>query len=88
MVSRMVVLNFKDGLNTAAVSNIINFLKSFESTITMRHNGRIANCKSLISLINLGAEPFSEVEVSAEGPNEANEITSFIEFLQNMADTN
>ena len=84
MKSEIVNLKLEGGLNTATVSKIINFLTGFESTITMRHNGRIANCKSLISLINLGAVSFSEVEVATEGPNEKEELAKFIEFLQGL----
>ena len=84
MVSKTIKLNLENGLNTAAVSKIINFTKNFSSTITMRHEGRIANCKSLISLINLGAVPFSEVEIEVEGSNEIEELSDFIKFLQSM----
>ncbi|MCL2376914.1 MAG: HPr family phosphocarrier protein [Defluviitaleaceae bacterium] len=85
MVSQTVVLNLENGLNTDEVSKIINFSRNFESTITMKHDGRIANCKSLISLINLGAVSFSEVEVATEGPNETEELERFVKFLQEMS---
>jgi len=81
MVSQTVVINWSEGLNTKAVSEIVHFIRNYESTMMMAHDGRVANCKSLISLINLGAEPFSEVEVSAEGPNEINELAEFVKFL-------
>lgn len=85
MVSQTINLNLGDGLNTKAVSQIIHYLKDFNSTVTMRHDGRIANCKSLISLINLGAEPFSRVEVIIEGINEKKELADFVEFLENFS---
>jgi len=85
MVSQTVALNMgEDGLNTKAVSQIIHHVRNFDSTITMKHDGRIANCKSLISLINLGAMPFSQVEVIAEGRNEAEELADFVKFLENF----
>ena len=85
MVSQTVVLNLGDsGLNTKVVSQIIHHVRNFESTITMVHDGRIANCKSLISLINLGAEPFSQVDVMAEGRNEKEELLNFVKFLENF----
>ena len=87
MVSQSVVLKQlgEDGLNTRCVSQIIHFLRNFNSTITMKHDGRIANCKSLISLINLGAEPFAQVELIAEGENEAGELECFVKFLENFS---
>ena len=86
MVSQTVVLSMgDDGLNTKAVSQIIHYLRNFDCTMTMKHDGRIANCKSLISLINLGATPFSQIEVIAEGKNETEELADFIKFLENFS---
>ena len=86
MVSQTVVLNMgEEGLNTKAVSHIIHHVRNFNSTVTMKHDGRIANCKSLISLINLGAQPFSQVEVIAEGKNEKEELADFVNFLENFS---
>ena len=86
MVSQTVTLNLKDGLNTKAVAQIIHYVRNFESTVFMKHDGRIANCKSLISLINLGAMPFSKVEVMAEGKDEAKELADFVNFLENFTE--
>ena len=86
MVSQTVVLSLgDDGLNTKAVSQIIHYLRNFGSTVTMKHDGRIANCKSLISLINLGASPTSEVEIIVEGKNETKELADFVKFLENFS---
>ncbi|MDR2183680.1 MAG: HPr family phosphocarrier protein [Clostridiales bacterium] len=86
MVSQTVVLNMgSDGFSTKVASQIIHYLRNFESTVIMKHDGRIANCKSLISLINLGAEPNSLVEVMAEGRNEARELADFVKFLENFS---
>jgi|GEM_PF-1951216 len=84
MVSQTVVLNLKEGLDTKCVAQIIHFLQNFSGTVTMTHDGRIANCKSLISLINLGAEPFTEVEVCVEGSCEESELADFVNFLENF----
>ena len=84
MVSQTVVLKMEKGLNTDAVAQIIHYLRNFDSTIAMKHDGRIANCKSLISLINLGAMPFSQVEVIAEGENETTELADFVNYLENF----
>ena len=86
MVSQTVVLNIgDDGLNTKVVSQIIHYLRNFNSTVTMKYDGRIANCKSLISLINLEAAPFSQVEIIVEGKNEAGELADFVKFLENFS---
>ena len=84
MVSQIVTLNLKDGLNTKAVAQIIHYVRNFEGTVAMKHDGRLANCKSLISLINLGAMPFSQVEVIVEGRNEVKELADFVNFLENL----
>jgi phosphotransferase system HPr (HPr) family protein len=86
MVSQTVVLNMgEEGLNTKVVSRIIHHVRNFNSTVIMKHDGRIANCKSLISLINLGTLPSSRVEIIMEGKNEKEELADFVKFLENFS---
>lgn len=80
MIAKEVTL-LLDDLNTATVSKIVNYTKNFNSCLIIDHNGRIANCKSLISMLNLGASPPSDVVISATGLNEADELEDFMKFL-------
>lgn len=86
MVSEKIVIKAKEGLHARPASKIVQFVKGFSSDFKMQCEGKTANCKSIISLLALGAKHESEVEVIAEGENEAAELKSFIEFMENIED--
>lgn len=48
---------------------VVDLAKGFSAEIRLRHGARIANGKSLISLLNLGAVQGAALRVSAEGPD-------------------
>lgn len=86
MVSQKITINVKEGLHARPASQIVQFVKGFSSDVKMQCDGKTANCKSIISLLALGAKAGSEVEVILEGENEAAELKSFVEFMGNLQD--
>lgn len=86
MVSQKITIKVKEGLHARPASKIVQFIKGFSSDIKMECDGKTANCKSIISLLALGVKYQSEVEVTAEGPNEVEELKSFIDFMENIED--
>ncbi|MCL1935822.1 MAG: HPr family phosphocarrier protein [Defluviitaleaceae bacterium] len=83
MKSKKTILPFKEGLQAKPASEITNFLRNFNSNVTMNYKGRIGNCKSIISLLSLCVPKQEEVEIIFEGENEEQEIVVFFEFLEN-----
>ena len=84
MVSKNIILALKDGLHARPASEIIQHLKNYKSNVKMQYGERTANCKSIISLLALGAKANSEIEVIVEGENENEELASFVAFLKNL----
>ncbi len=63
-----VVLN-KTGLHARPAATFVDLAKRFKSSIKVRHDSTVANGKSLLSLLQLGAENGAAIRVSAEGPD-------------------
>jgi multiphosphoryl transfer protein len=61
-----VILN-KTGLHARPAATFVDLAKRFDADIKVRHGDIVANGKSLISLLQLGAEHGATVRVSAQG---------------------
>lgn len=59
------------GLHARPATTFVGVAKGFESEVRVRHGERVANGKSLASLLKLGVEGGSVIRVMAEGPDEA-----------------
>jgi phosphoenolpyruvate-protein phosphotransferase len=59
------------GLHARPATVFASIAKGFESEVRVRHDGQVANGKSLASLLKLGIEGGSTVRVMAQGPDEA-----------------
>ncbi|MGZ3357479.1 MAG: HPr family phosphocarrier protein, partial [Isosphaeraceae bacterium] len=58
------------GLHARPATVFASLAKTFESEVRVRHDGKVANGKSLASLLKLGAEGGSDIRVMAQGPDE------------------
>jgi phosphoenolpyruvate-protein phosphotransferase len=63
-----VVMN-KTGLHARPAATFVDLAKHFQADIKVRHDTSVANGKSLISLLQLGAEHGAAIRVSAQGPD-------------------
>jgi len=72
-----VVMN-KTGLHARPAATFVDLAKHFQADIKVRHDSSVANGKSLISLLQLGAEHGAAIRVSAQGPD----ATSALDALQ------
>src|SRR5947209_10195725 len=63
-----VILN-KTGLHARPAATFVDLAKRFQANIKVRNGDTVANGKSLLSLLQLGAEHGATIRVSAEGPD-------------------
>ena len=85
VVSSKVEVKCKEGIHARPASQIVQFVKGFSSDLKMHYEGKSANCKSIINLLALGAKFGVEVEITAEGPDENEELKTFVEFMENLS---
>src|SRR5947209_2251944 len=70
-----VVLN-KTGLHARPAATFVDLAKRFKANIKVRHDNTVANGKSLLSLLQLGAEHGATIRVSAEGADAEAALTA------------
>lgn len=58
------------GLHARPATFFVDTAKQFSSDIHVRHDGQVANGKSLVSLLKLGVKSGAAIRVMAQGPDE------------------
>jgi len=70
------------GFHLRAAGRIVKLTKSFESEVTIRYNGRVANAKSIMGLASLAAEFGTDVLIEAEGVDEEAAIQQLVQLIE------
>ncbi len=79
MQSVTLTLTNRIGLHARPAALFVQTAAQFQSTITVRsvtRNVGPVNAKSILSVLTLGAEQGHVLEITAEGPDEAEAITA------------
>ena len=70
------------GFHLRAAGRIVKLTKSFESEVTIRYNGRVANAKSIMGLASLAAEFGTEVLIEVEGSDEEAALDQLVQLIE------
>ena len=68
------------GLHARPAAMVVEAASKFDCEVTLTKDGMSANGKSIMSVMLLAAEPGSEVELLAEGP-QAEQVAEAIDLL-------
>lgn len=71
MITLSLPVNNKSGLHARPAALFVQAAKGFQSSVKVKKDAKQVDGKSLLSLMTLGAGPGSQVEVTVEGPDEA-----------------
>ncbi len=77
--STLKVIN-RFGLHARPAAMVVEAASKFDCEVTLTKDGMSANGKSIMSVMLLAAEPGSEVELLAEGP-QAEQVAEAIDLL-------
>lgn len=69
------------GFHLRAAGRIVKMTKLFQSEVTIRYQGRVANAKSIMGLASLAAEYGAEVEIACAGPDEDEALTRLVNLI-------
>lgn len=88
MVKKKVTITNTSGLHARPAGRFVNKAKEFSANITLRRAGgdRTANAKSIVLLLTLGLGQGSEVEICAEGPDEARAVEALAAYIEQGLD--
>lgn len=84
MITLSLPVNNKSGLHARPAALFVQAAKGFQSSVKVKKDAKQVDGKSLLSLMTLGAGPGSQVEVTVEGPDEAEAAKA----IQALADDN
>jgi len=69
------------GIHARPSHAIVSAAIDFEATIELHCDGRVADARSILSIMTLGAAHGAEVEVHASGPQAEQAATRMVEIL-------
>lgn len=81
MITRTVQFNCDEALHMKAVAVLIQKASTFRSSLWLARGERRANAKSLLGVMSLGIENAMELQVSAEGSDEAEALDAISSYL-------
>ena len=86
MVSKKVVVTNKTGLHARPASNLVAFCKNYISKIFLSNGEKKVSAASIIHVLTLGVKTGTELEVIAEGEDEAKAVEEVVKFIEALED--
>jgi len=83
MLSEKIEIINQLGLHARAAAKLVSTATRFESKIKISKDGREVDGKSIMSVMMLAASIGSEIEISAEGPDESMALAAIKELILN-----
>lgn len=80
-ICRTVIVSNPQGLHARPADLLVRMANKFESTIMIGRGGETVDCKSILSLLTLGAALGTELSLTAEGDDAQNAIDSIEQFF-------
>lgn len=71
------------GLHVRAASMLSNLALRFQSTITVHCGEKVANAKSVLALLRLGAKKGTQIAISVDGVDEEEALRSLTNLIEN-----
>ncbi|GHD56583.1 1-phosphofructokinase [Jeongeupia chitinilytica] len=84
-VKAEIVLDYPSGLHARPASGWVGTAKRFNAQLRIRHGNEIANAKSMVSLLQLGAEYGARLTVSAEGDDASDAIAALCATIAELS---
>jgi len=76
------VIKTKVGLHARPAALFVQLAKQFQSEIQINNSGKMANAKSILSVLALGVYQGTKVVLSAEGEDENEALTALKELIE------
>ncbi len=81
MYSKKTVVQNKTGLHARPASDFVAAAKKYKSKLTIKTSEEEANAKSIILLLSLGVSAGTEVEICADGEDEAEAVEALVSLI-------
>ncbi|MDC7235393.1 MAG: HPr family phosphocarrier protein [Spirochaetales bacterium] len=84
MVKETIIISNPTGLHTRPAKQVVAEAKKFESDITVYHQDKEANLKSLLKLMKLGISQNHSIELCCDGPDEEEALKHLTGFILSL----
>ena len=82
MIERTVTIVPEDGLHARPASQVVETASEYDSTLTVAPaGGEPVNAASMLAITSLGVGPGDDLDIAADGPDEADAIADLEEIL-------
>jgi phosphocarrier protein HPr len=75
-----------EGLHMRPAGRLVHAASSFQSQIELERAGQIADCRSILSLLTLGATHGCELVLRAQGPDAEDAIRTIRQLFESQFD--
>lgn len=85
MLKRTITLTNPSGLHARPAAILVSLAKSFASDVTVQYRDKMADAKSILSVLSLGASQGAELDVTVDGTDEASAMDTLLDaFAHNL----
>ena len=81
-LQRTVVVRNPQGLHLRPADLLVKQANRYEATVYLGREGQMADCKSIMSILTLGAAQGTELNLTAEGSDAAQAIEAIAELFE------
>lgn len=82
MVEKQFTITDEAGMHARPASALVGAVSKFKSDITIEHNGKKVNLKSILGVMSLGVPSGSVVTIAADGEDENEAIEKATDVMQ------
>ena len=73
------------GLHLRVANRLVQLAQQFQSEVRILWNGRVADGKSILDLMTLGAGAGAQLELEVSGPDSEEAVAALCELVENSA---
>lgn len=86
MAEKKVVVKNETGLHARPAAALVQFVKGIPGDVELVKEGKVANAKSIFSVMSLGISKDTEILVRVTGEDEEDHCEKVVEFIDNLTD--
>ena len=86
MVSEKVVLTAPNGMHARPAGELVKLAKGLDGKVTLATAVKTVSATSMLGVLSLGLKSGAEITVTADGGNEAANLSAVVEFIKNIVD--
>jgi phosphotransferase system HPr (HPr) family protein len=86
MIQKNVLIINKLGLHARAAAKLVSTASAFSSQLKIGHDGRMVDCKSIMSVMMLAASKGTELILTAEGSDEEAAVDAITDLIERRFD--